>query len=122
MRFFYKLALMTTVASLACSDTALASTDLMPFNVAETQVSTHDIVSAGRSLRAEDTSTSIDNLRDPTMKEKIQFKLWYTRGKTPGQVHRDFFEGLDESIIVNNPNYEVWKMYEAYYNNKKGND
>lgn len=40
-------------------------------------------------------------------------------GRTPQNVYKDFFEGMDRSIVVKNPNYKVWERFKEFYDKKK---
>ncbi|POM65797.1 Secreted RxLR effector peptide protein [Phytophthora palmivora] len=128
MRLTYAV-LATVVTLLASSHSSVTATnsEQTKLMAAESPLLTHSLTaeqSVGtnkRSLRAVDDSLAADeDIGESSMMEKAKFYYWYTMGRTPGYVYQDFFEGVDENIVVNNPAYKEWKRYKAYYEEKKG--
>ncbi|ETK79409.1 hypothetical protein F441_15017 [Phytophthora nicotianae CJ01A1] len=131
MRFYY-VVLATAVAYLASTDLVVASTNVEQSKLVigvETPLLTPSLAAAQnavaekRLLRADgdtgDNLSAEEEERESTFMEKTQFYYWYLMGRTPEVVYNNFFEGMDRSIVVKNPNYKVWQRYEEFYNNKK---
>ncbi|ETI39194.1 hypothetical protein F443_15207 [Phytophthora nicotianae P1569] len=131
MRFYY-VVLATAVAYLASTDLVVASTNVEQSKLVigvETPLLTPSLAAAQnavaekRLLRADgdtgDNLSAEEEERESTFMEKTQFYYWYLMGRTPEVVYKNFFEGMDRSIVVKNPNYKVWQRYEEFYNNKK---
>ncbi|ETN03712.1 hypothetical protein F442_15040 [Phytophthora nicotianae P10297] len=131
MRFYY-VVLATAVAYLASTDLVVASTNVEQSKLVigvETPLQTPSLAAAQnavaekRLLRADgdtgDNLSAEEEERESTFMEKTQFYYWYLMGRTPEVVYKNFFEGMDRSIVVKNPNYKVWQRYEEFYNNKK---
>ncbi|ETL86095.1 hypothetical protein L917_14463, partial [Phytophthora nicotianae] len=130
MRFYY-VVLATAVAYLASTDLVVASTNVEQSKLVigvETPLLTPSLAAAQnavaekRLLRADgdtgDNLSAEEEERESTFMEKTQFYYWYLMGRTPEVVYKNFFEGMDRSIVVKNPNYKVWQRYEEFYNNK----
>nr|A0A172M421.1 RecName: Full=Secreted RxLR effector protein 10; Flags: Precursor [Plasmopara viticola]ANC73370.1 secreted RxLR effector peptide protein 10 [Plasmopara viticola] len=64
------------------------------------------------------SSKEDEDIGEPTFWEKVRFRYWKTMGKTPGDLRKEYFEGMDEAVIKNNPNYKLVQQYEVYYDEK----
>ncbi|EEY70235.1 secreted RxLR effector peptide protein, putative [Phytophthora infestans T30-4] len=123
MRFSYTISV-TTVAILASGEIVVPSvnseeTKLVVLAQAS-NITDQNVVAGKRLLR--DDGARHGNLsaqeEDRSFLKNTQFLYWYMMGRTPQSVYKKYFEGMDRSIVVNNPNYAVWKRYEDYYKKK----
>ncbi|OWY93009.1 RxLR effector protein [Phytophthora megakarya] len=73
-----------------------------------------------RGLRTAASDTEDDeDIGESSFLEKAKFYYWYSLKRTPAYVYKDYFEGVDRAIVVNNPAYKEWQRYERYYEDKK---
>ncbi|CEG42158.1 uncharacterized protein PHALS_12456 [Plasmopara halstedii] len=114
MQVFY-FVLATVIACLATSGYSVT-----PPQAKNTQVKAEfEIYTSTRSLEAAGSySKDEDEKKDfgkPSFMQKVRFKYWKTMGKTPGDLRREYFDGMSEEIVKQNPNYVIYMRYKAYY-------
>ncbi|KAI9911502.1 hypothetical protein PsorP6_009524 [Peronosclerospora sorghi] len=123
------MVLMAAAIVLSCSDAATNS-EQTKLAAEKRMESVHQNRLLTQSDGVEDSDEYGKNSRDDdddddkfvgksSWSERARFRYWYyVLGRDPDDVYRNFFDGVDRSVVLKNPAYQIWRRYKAYYEEK----